>query len=214
MNNQRTKSCYENRSLFSDYYLTERLSFSQTLQEDCLEAFQQALDIYHTNKAALPGMNEAQTENTFIQLILEQVPGFSDLGLHPKDGKWLLSAQLKQRDPETVWDEWIKEDGNIVRSEFTDKEVRYWQQSFEVLDQFEHSSNFPGGKTRTTHEKLMKTKMPIFDDSANIEPLIELREELAEVKDKIEKTDWLIDQVVYRLYGLSEEEIEVVEGSV
>ena len=26
-----------------------------------------------------------------------------------------------------------------------------------------------------------------------------------------EKTDWLIDQIVYRLYGLTEEEIRVVE---
>jgi hypothetical protein len=29
---------------------------------------------------------------------------------------------------------------------------------------------------------------------------------------RIEKTGWLIDQVVYRLYGLSEEEIKVVKG--
>jgi len=29
--------------------------------------------------------------------------------------------------------------------------------------------------------------------------------------DKIEKTDQLIDQIVYRLYGLTEEEIRVVE---
>ena len=26
-------------------------------------------------------------------------------------------------------------------------------------------------------------------------------------------TDWLIDQVVYRLYGLTEEEIRIVEGA-
>ncbi|VUT27720.1 MAG: hypothetical protein SYNGOMJ08_00270 [Candidatus Syntrophoarchaeum sp. GoM_oil] len=36
---------------------------------------------------------------------------------------------------------------------------------------------------------------------------------LSPVIERIEKTDWLIDQVVYRLYGLSEEEIGVVEGS-
>lgn len=30
--------------------------------------------------------------------------------------------------------------------------------------------------------------------------------------ERIEKTDWFIDQVVYRLYGLSEEEMRVVEG--
>ncbi|VUT27722.1 MAG: hypothetical protein SYNGOMJ08_00272 [Candidatus Syntrophoarchaeum sp. GoM_oil] len=35
---------------------------------------------------------------------------------------------------------------------------------------------------------------------------------LSPVIERIEKTDWLIDQVVYRLYGLSEEEVRVVEG--
>ena len=32
------------------------------------------------------------------------------------------------------------------------------------------------------------------------------------LKDQLAKTDRLIDQVVYRLYGLTEEEIGVVEG--
>ncbi len=31
------------------------------------------------------------------------------------------------------------------------------------------------------------------------------------IKEKIRKTDYLIDQIVYRLYGLSEEEIKIVE---
>ena len=29
---------------------------------------------------------------------------------------------------------------------------------------------------------------------------------------RIEATDWLIDQIVYKLYGLTEEEIAIVEG--
>lgn len=41
-----------------------------------------------------------------------------------------------------------------------------------------------------------------------------LHAELAAVRTQIERTDRLIDQVVYRLYGLTEEEIAVVEGSV
>ena len=32
------------------------------------------------------------------------------------------------------------------------------------------------------------------------------------LKEKLRKTDWLIDQIVYRLYGLTEEEIKIVEG--
>ena len=37
-------------------------------------------------------------------------------------------------------------------------------------------------------------------------------ETLRPIKEKLKKTDWLIDQVVYRLYGLTEQEIAIVEG--
>jgi len=76
MNNQPTTPCYEYRALFSDYYLTDRIRFPQALQEDCLEAYQKALDIYQTKKAALRGMNEAQTENDFNQLLLSPSSNF------------------------------------------------------------------------------------------------------------------------------------------
>jgi hypothetical protein len=32
------------------------------------------------------------------------------------------------------------------------------------------------------------------------------------LKEKLRKTDWLIDQIVYRLYGLTEEEVKIVKG--
>jgi hypothetical protein len=32
------------------------------------------------------------------------------------------------------------------------------------------------------------------------------------LKDKLRKTDWLIAQIVYKHYGLTEEEIKIVEG--
>jgi hypothetical protein len=34
------------------------------------------------------------------------------------------------------------------------------------------------------------------------------------IKDQLQRTDWLIDQVVYRLYGLTEDEQRIVEGRV
>jgi len=37
---------------------------------------------------------------------------------------------------------------------------------------------------------------------------------LIPIKEKLHKTDWLIDQIVYRLYGLTDEEIKLVEESV
>jgi hypothetical protein len=36
---------------------------------------------------------------------------------------------------------------------------------------------------------------------------------LLSLKEKLHKTDWLIDQIVYKLYGLTEEEIKIVENS-
>ena len=37
---------------------------------------------------------------------------------------------------------------------------------------------------------------------------------LLPLKERLRKTDWLIDQIVYKLYGLSEDEIKIVEGRV
>ena len=37
-------------------------------------------------------------------------------------------------------------------------------------------------------------------------------EELQPTLKKIEATDWLIDQIAYRLYGLTEDEINIVKG--
>ena len=45
----------------------------------------------------------------------------------------------------------------------------------------------------------------------DLAPLAALEGELAEVRRKIQLTDDLIDQIVYRLYGLTEDEIAIVE---
>jgi type II restriction/modification system DNA methylase subunit YeeA len=39
-------------------------------------------------------------------------------------------------------------------------------------------------------------------------------ERAAELDEKIERTDDLIDEIVYELYGLTDEEIEIVEETV
>ncbi len=41
---------------------------------------------------------------------------------------------------------------------------------------------------------------------------IDYHARLAPLMRRIRRTDWLIDQVVYQVYGLTEEEIGVVEG--
>ena len=61
-------------------------------------------------------------------------------------------------------------------------------------------------------KKLHAGRAPVFVPGVDLAPLVELDEKLASVRGRIGRTDALIDQVVYRLYGLSEEEIAVVEG--
>ncbi len=66
---------------------------------------------------------------------------------------------------------------------------------------------------------LKKNRKKLAVDPARREPAEALRAEfegtmnkLLPLRERIKKTDRLIDAVVYRLYGLTEEEIGIVEG--
>ena len=65
--------------------------------------------------------------------------------------------------------------------------------------------------------KKNKNNISIDPSSRKIQELLEKHftksiSVLQPLKEKIEATDGLIDEIVYKLYGLTEEEIEVVEG--
>lgn len=53
--------------------------------------------------------------------------------------------------------------------------------------------------------------MAVVDD---LRRYTETRARAAELDEKIEKTDSLIDDIVYELYGLTDEEIEIVEAAL
>lgn len=70
------------------------------------------------------------------------------------------------------------------------------------------------------HTILKKNKRKLNIDPSRREPTELLRAEfqssigkLRPMRKRIEQTDQLIDQIVYRLYGLTEEEIKIVEGT-
>ncbi|WP_418766781.1 Eco57I restriction-modification methylase domain-containing protein [Natronomonas amylolytica] len=70
-------------------------------------------------------------------------------------------------------------------------------------------------KTNSLVDRLRKLTLPAVDEVAEgLESYIETKERAEELDAKIEKTDQLIDEIVYELYGLTEEEIEIVEESV
>lgn len=135
------------------------------------------------------------------------------------DNRWLLSVQAKLRDPGSDWREHQRnQDGSFVREwipayrlALNEATGRFYHYALANLGGFDGAGKFPGGYTRTTLEKLKATKVPKFVP-VDLAPLAALETELAEVRRKIQLTDDLIDQIVYRLYGLTEEEIAIVEG--
>jgi hypothetical protein len=70
-------------------------------------------------------------------------------------------------------------------------------------------------KTNSLVDRLEKLTLPALDDVRDgLERYREARERAAELDERIERTDQLIDEIVYELYGLTEEEIEIVEEAV
>ena len=70
-------------------------------------------------------------------------------------------------------------------------------------------------KTNSLIDRLKAIELPDIDDvTDDLENYLRTKERAEELDDKIEQTDQLIDEIVYELYGLTEEEIEIVEQAV
>ncbi|GAB7011978.1 Eco57I restriction-modification methylase domain-containing protein [Halolamina salina] len=70
-------------------------------------------------------------------------------------------------------------------------------------------------KTNSLVDRLRALTLPRVDDVADgLERYRETKERADELDAKIQRTDDLIDEIVYELYGLTDEEIEIVEESV
>jgi hypothetical protein len=70
-------------------------------------------------------------------------------------------------------------------------------------------------KTKSPLERLKDLTLPdTVEVKTGLEQYIEVRERADELEKKIKKTDQLTDEIVYDLYGLTDEEIEIVESAV
>jgi len=70
-------------------------------------------------------------------------------------------------------------------------------------------------KTNSLIDRLKAIELPDIDDVADdLENYLKTKERAEELDAKIEQTDQLIDEIVYELYGLTDEEIEIVEEAV
>ncbi|WP_115862419.1 Eco57I restriction-modification methylase domain-containing protein [Halorussus litoreus] len=70
-------------------------------------------------------------------------------------------------------------------------------------------------KTNSLVDRLEKLTLPtVADVAGGLESYVETKERAEELDAKIERTDDLIDEIVYELYGLTDDEIAIVEDAV
>jgi hypothetical protein len=70
-------------------------------------------------------------------------------------------------------------------------------------------------KTNSLVDRLHKLTLPAVSDvETGLKSYMQTKERAEELEAKIEQTDELIDEIVYELYGLTDEEIEIVEKAV
>jgi type I restriction-modification system DNA methylase subunit len=70
-------------------------------------------------------------------------------------------------------------------------------------------------KTNSLVDRLKAITLPDPDDVADdLDRYVDTKERADELDEKIKKTDQLIDEIVYDLYALTDEEIEIVESAV
>jgi hypothetical protein len=164
----------------------------------------------------------AETTDVYEGLRIEGV-SFEDDG-----GRLLLSVDISYKvddeDPRET-DRWDR----LAESEFETYEAMAFINLSEaeetLLREFvpvtvEEADGFAGfrqGATKTNSplDRLKDLTLPDIDKvQTGLEQYIEVRDRADELEEKIEKTDQLIDEIVYDLYGLTDEEIEIIESAV
>jgi|AntDeeMinimDraft_5_1070356.scaffolds.fasta_scaffold01638_2 type II restriction/modification system DNA methylase subunit YeeA len=135
-----------------------------------------------------------------------------------------ISYKVDDDDPRDT-DRWDR----LVKSEFESYEAMAFvglSESEETLVRefvpvaVEKAGGFAGfrqdaTKTNTPLDRLKNLVLPDIDNvRGGIEQYIDVKEQADELDKKIEKTDYLIDEIVYELYGLTDDEIEIVESAV
>lgn len=86
-----------------------------------------------------------------------------------------------------------------------------------VIDKSDGFAGFRDNATKTNSliDRLKAITLPALEEvSDDLQRYLESKSRADELDEKIKKTDQLIDEIVYDLYNLSDEEIKIVESSI
>lgn len=223
---------FRNCNLFSNHYLEKLIQSSSEWREvNPEEALASIRQLYERKARVLENYNESQLEENFIR------PALRILGHHfGVQGKVLG----KGRRPDYAFfpDEESKEaaegrtDDDYYRHAVAVGDAKAWkvsldksrkgQGSFEMQNpSFQidvYLRDTPPKWTILTNGRLWRLyheatsyKLDSYYE-VDLPSLLASVGKLRPLRERIEGTDRLIDQIVYRLYGLSEEEIRIIEG--
>jgi hypothetical protein len=145
-----------------------------------------------------------------------------EISLRRSDGNWVLLVQLKLRDPNTNWKEWLKNEDKIRRrwekvltfTELNRTKAAYYSICFKGLEEFGNSSSIPGGYTRTVEEKLLELEVPVYNPDDVGQEFVNLVLDNISLDAEIREVDNLVDSLVCELYELEQEEKELVSKQV
>ena len=217
---QTTLNYLQNRNLFSNHYLESLIKDSPEWNEDVSQAFAQAKEIYDSRRDSWKNLDESMLEQFLIKPILEEVLGHHyipqakvekgsrrpDYAFFENDAA--LSEALENKETDDIYLKAIAVGDAKRWKVLLDKKVKGSSGSFEFQKLIDilvkNKKKLNDGydpKSPTNYKHLQEW----YDDSMDkLQPLM----------GRIEATDGLIDQIVYRLYGLSDEEIKIVEESI
>ena len=100
-----------------------------------------------------------------------------------------------------------------VNNKYQRQYIKLYLENF-TEEQLEAANEFSGSLPK----KILQIEIPDYNKYNVVRKVVnewnKLQNEITELEDKIEKTDNEIDQMVYDLYDLTDEEIEIVENSL
>ena len=219
-----------NRDLFSNYYLEEHLPETDDWEaedEDRLrEVFDEIKELYEDEKGSFENYNESQLEKNFIRPVFEALGHVYEV--EDDGGALVMSVDISYKPDE---DDPRETDsyGRLAEDEFETYDAMVFtglsDEQEALVRNFvpvavDEAGGFAGFRRSATKnnslvDRLEALTLPDVDATRDgLERYIDVKERADELDEKIEKTDALIDQIVYDLYGLTDEEIEIVEEAV
>ena len=167
-----------------------------------LERYLQNLNLDASDKEVLNNVNKIEGKVTGFEII--------------EKGEWLVFKIEYEKE--------IKAKKKITKVEIRAFRCRIKDEKMRKFLYYSIKEFITPGKVGkgNLYERILKIKVPCFNLSwdKNVEIIRKIMEEYLpnvekweKLKKEIEETDREIDQKVYELYGLTEEEIKIVEGS-